>query len=125
MRTINAGETDFTNGTEQTIDSGTTYEFDCALIDTNKVMITWNLSGTGLRVVVITISGTTITMGTAITVDTTATSGTGTIITVAKLATDKALITYQRDSDQNIMCKVLSVSGTTISSGTAVSVYVQ
>jgi hypothetical protein len=120
--TMNAAETDFSNGTEAIIynTSNGVRGYDVVQIGTDKFMFIFQAdtggAGGGVRTVVCSISGTTITVGSIQTIETT-----GSLTfqpAVAKLNTDKACIFYMKDSDGDIYAQVLSVSGTTISTNT-------
>lgn len=126
VRTINAGETDFSNGTEAVIyntGNGVNH-YDICEIGTDKFLIIYQAntsgSGAGIKAVVITVSGTTVTVGTATTIETTGATGTGNAC--AKLNTDKGIIFYRKDSDGTPYGQVLTVSGTTITTNTPAQV---
>lgn len=89
---------------------------DGVLINTNKILLLYNDVSEG-KVRVITISGTTITAGTAVTNGSTSNlliSG-----AVTKLDTDKVMTTYNEGGTCYARC--FTVSGSTITSGTAAS----
>ncbi len=126
VRTINAGETDFTNGSEATVywTGNGTRAFDVCSIGTDKFLFIWQsdtaAAAAGIKAVVCTVSWTTITVWTPVTIETTGTLAS--IPTCCKLDTDKALLTYYKDSDTNIYTQVITVSTTTISTNTPVQV---
>lgn len=121
VRSINAAETDLTNGSEQTIFSSTdVLDFAATLIATDKVMVIYQTtnagSANGIRAVVLSISGTTISMGAEQVIE--SLGSTNGRPAVAKLNTDKALICYRKDSDAKPYVQVLTVSGITITTNT-------
>ena len=126
VRSINAAETDFSNGSEATIysTSNGVHFFDICQISTDKFLIIYqtNTSGSpvGIKAVVITVSGTTITVGTAVTIETT--GALARQVACATVDTDKGAIFYQKDSDSDLYVQILTVSGTTITTNTAVLV---
>lgn len=128
VRTINSGETDFSNGSEQTIynTSSGVQCYQVCQIWTDKFLVIYQCnsasSPAGIKVAVLTISGTTITLGTAVTIET---SGDLNYqpIACAKLDTDKAAIWYRKDSDGDLYVQALTISGTTITTNTAVKIY--
>lgn len=85
---------------------------DAVKINTDKIL--WIHSSTS-NARVMTISGTTITLGTAVAF----TAGADSEITIAYLDTDKAIITYNESSDGK--ARVITVSGTTITMNTVAS----
>lgn len=126
VRTMNAGETDFSNGTEATIYStgNGVQVFDFKEIGTDKFMVIFQANtgggGAGVKVCVLTVSGTTITVGSITTIETTGSLSND--VAVAKVDTDKAIIFYSQDSSQDLYSQVLTVSGTTITTNTPVLV---
>lgn len=126
VRTMNAGETDFSNGSEATIYStgdGTRY-YDVCPIGGDKFLLIWQAvtasAAAGVKAAVISISGTTVTVGSVVTIETTGTLAC--LAACAKVDTDKALIFYNKDSDGDMYTQVLTVSGTTITTNTPVLV---
>lgn len=117
--TMNAGETDFANGTEAVIynTSNGVRHYDVCKIGVDKFLFIFQAdtgsSPAGIKCAVISISGTTITVGTIQTIE--STGGLSYQCTCAKLATDKAIIFYRKDADGFLYGQVLTVSGTTIS----------
>jgi hypothetical protein len=126
VRTMNAAETDFTNGSEQTIYStgNGVRSFDICSIGTDKFLVIYQEdtagSGAGISVVVLTVSGTTITVGTPVTIETL--GGVDKMVSCSKVDTDKGIIFYKDDSGDDLTCQVLTVSGTTITTNTPVTV---
>lgn len=121
--TMNAGETDFANGTEAIIyntGNGVRW-YDVCQIGVDKFLFIFQTdtggSPAGIKCAVISISGTTITVGTIQTIE--STGGTSYFCACAKLDTDKAIIFYRKDADGFLYGQVLTVSGTTISTNTA------
>lgn len=76
----------------------------------------------GIKAVVITVSGTTVTVGAVVTLE--ATGSLTAQCSCAKVDTDKALITYREDDDTDIYCKVVTVATTTITQFTGVVIKV-
>ncbi len=113
------GSNVITYGTAQQIhpnnESMSKHVVDGVLIATDKVFVVYTESGTG-KGRVLSISGTTITAGTAVTIQD---STTATSITVTKLDTDKVVVAWQESSTCFVEC--CTVSGTTITEGTAVN----
>lgn len=126
VRTINAAETDFSNGSEQTVYStgNGVNGFDVCQIATDKFLVIYQTntggSGAGVKAVVLSVSGTTVTVGTAVTIETT--GAVDNLPACCKLDSNKALISYMKDSDGDHYCQVLTVSTTTITTNTAVKV---
>lgn len=126
VRTINSGETDFSNGTEATVYStgNGVNVFDVKQINTDKFMVIFQSNtggaGAGVKVCVLTVSGTTITVGAITTIESSGLIAND--VAVAKLDTDKAIIYYMKDSDSDLYSQVLTVSGTTITTNTPVLV---
>jgi hypothetical protein len=124
VRVINAAETDFNNGTEQAIynTSSGVRGFDACSIGTDKFLFIYQKdtagAAAGIAVKVATVSGTTVTVGSEQSIETT--GNLSYIASCAKLDTDKAVIVYQKDSDGDFYAQVLTVSGTTVSTNTAV-----
>lgn len=127
IRTVNAGETDFSNGSEATIQATAgSYHFDVAEISTDKFLLIYQKftgasTAAGILVRVISVSGTTITLGSELTIETT--GNTSSTNAICKLDTDKALIMYRQDASGNVYTQVITVSGTTASSNSAVLTY--
>lgn len=123
VRTMNAGETDLSMGAVQTIATFVN-GYDIKSIGNDKFLLIFqknNLGAAdGISTCVITVSGTTVTVGATQSIETT--GQLTSLPSVAKLNTDKALIVYKKDSDNKLYCQVLSVSGTTITTNTAVNV---
>lgn len=122
VRSINAAETDLTNGSEQTIYSSTdVQDYSATLIATDKVLVIYQTTNggvaNGIRTIVLSISGTSISMGTEQVIESLGSTGSNRY-GIAKLATDKALICYRKDSDQKPYIQVLTISGTTITTNT-------
>lgn len=122
MRTINAGETDFSNNTEYTV-YGTgngTRVFDVCSIGTDKFLFVFQAdtggAAAGIKAVVATVSGGVVTVGSAVTVETTGALTSS--VSCAKVDTDKGIIFYKDDAGNDLYMKVLSVSGTTITQNT-------
>lgn len=126
VRYINAGETDLSNGTEVPIYStgNGVRGYDVCSIGTDKFLFIFQTdtagSPSGIKTVVATVSGTTITVGLVQGIETT--GNFSWLPSCSKVDTDKGIIFYQKDSDQDIYAQVLTVSGTTISINTPVSV---
>lgn len=126
VRTINAGETDFANGSEVNVyaTGNGTRSYDVCQIGTDKFMVIFQAdtggAAAGIKVCVLTVSGTTITVGAVTTIETT--GGLTRRPTCAKSDTDKGVIYYQKDSDSDLYAQVLTVSGTTITTNTPVLV---
>jgi hypothetical protein len=89
-------------------------------ISTNKALLVYKHSGSGLRAVVLSVSGTTITTGTPI--DMSNLFGTPDYVKVNKLSTDKVLLVNLNATDPSVAARVLTISGTTITEGTPVYV---
>ena len=107
------------NVIDSTSNAGNT-KVGSALIDSDKVFVVYNL-GTTIYAVVCTISGTTITVGTATTIATDAYSSSRNA--VVKIENNKVFVTYNKQSAQaNLYAVVCTISGTTITVGTAVYV---
>jgi len=124
VRTINAGETDFSNGSEATVyntGNGTRW-YDVCLIDTDKFLFLFQSDtggvDVGIKAVVATVSGTTVTVGTPVTIEAVGSLTAG--LACSKVDTDKGIIFYKDDAGNDIYMKVLSVSGTTITQNSAV-----
>lgn len=121
VRTMNAGETDFTNGSEATVEGSAVYWYDVCKIGAGKFLVIYQQgASSGIKCRVLTVSGTTITVGSATTIETTGDSSAWN--SCCKLNTDKALITYRKDSNGYLVCQVLTVSGTTITTNTPVDI---
>ena len=122
VRTMNAAETDFSNGSQQIIynTSNGSRGYDICPIGVDKFILVWQAdtagAAAGIRCVVITISGTTVTMGSITTLETT--GALSSVPSAAKVDTDKAILTYRKDSDGDIYSQVITVSGTAISTNT-------
>lgn len=122
VRTMNVGETDFSNGTEQIIynTSNGVNHYDICEIGTDKFLIIFQTntsgSGAGIKCCVLTISGNTITMGSHQTIE--STGSTNVSNACMKLNTDKVCIFYKKDIDSFLYGQVLTVSGTAISTNT-------
>lgn len=76
----------------------------------------------GIKCVVVSVSGTTVTVGSVTTIE--STGNASSVSSCAKVDTDKACIFYRKDSDGDIYAQVLTISGTTITTNTPVSVLV-
>ena len=110
-----------TKGSETTLyEGGYDYGTRIATIDDNKVFITFSasLASSYLYAIVCTISGTTITAGTAIQLSTNTNSGKH--VSVVTLSKDKVFIahSYAGSSYTNLYGMVCTISGTTITAGT-------
>lgn len=123
VRTINAGETDFSNGTQYAIyntGNGVRW-FDVCSIGTDKFLFIFQAdtggAAAGIKAVVATVSSGVVTVGTPVTVETTGSLTSA--VSCAKVDTDKGIIFYKDDSGNDIYMKVLTVSGTTITQNTA------
>lgn len=123
VRTINAGETDFSNGAEATVYStgNGVRSYDVCSIGTDKYLFVFQAdtagAAAGIKAVVVTVSGTTVTVGSVVTVE--VTGGLAEEVSCSKADTDKGIIFYKDDAGNDIYMKVLSVSGTTITQNTA------
>lgn len=123
VRTLNAAETDFANGTEVNVytTGNGTRGYDICEIGTDKFLVIFQAdtagAGAGIKAVVLTVSGTTVTVGTSAAIETTGSLAIG--CACAKLNTDKGIIFYRKDSDTFTYGQVLTVSGTTITTNTA------
>lgn len=126
VRTINAGETNFSNGTEAIVyNTGNGVRaYSVTQISTDKFLIIFQAdtagNAAGIKAVVVSVSGTTVTVGSVVTIE-----STGTLNyrpSVAKVDTDKGIIFYKKDSDNKLYCQVLTVSTTTITTNTPVVV---
>ncbi len=117
--TVNATTGAITYGTAVQISSnGTQWGYvDFDTINTDKFAIIYRDGSNNINVVVATVSGTTITLGTAHTTAVT----TGTTVRIRKVATDKFLYQYTLGSTETHM-RICTVSGTTITAGTDTSV---
>ncbi|MFA6198752.1 MAG: hypothetical protein WC734_06425, partial [Patescibacteria group bacterium] len=107
-----------TYGTRVSFDAGSPYEVSVAKLTTDKAIITffdYVVSTMYGQARVASVSGTTITLGTAATFNTFS-SIAASYFSAAQLTTDKAIIGY-RDSDTYGKAIVASVSGTTITYG--------
>jgi hypothetical protein len=128
VRTINAGETDLTAGGATNIytTGNGVRGYDVKSIGTDKFLFIFQADtggvASGIKVVVVTVSGDTITVGSVTTIETT--GNLADLPSCAKLNTDKGIIFYRKDSDTDIYSQVLSVSGTTITTNTPVLVKV-
>ena len=122
VRTINAGETNFSNGTEANIytTGNGSRKYAVANIGTDKYLIIFQAdtggAAAGIKAVVISVSGTTVTVGSVATIE--STGSLTSYVGVAKANTDKAVIYYQKDSDSDLYAQVLTVSTTTITTNT-------
>lgn len=126
VRTMNAAETDFANGSEQAIytTGNGCRGYDVKSIGTDKFLFILQAdtagSGAGIKTFVATVSGTTVTVGTVQAIETL--GQIDQLPSLAKLNTDKAIIFYNKDSDTFLYSQVLTVSGTTISTNTPAQV---
>lgn len=122
VRTINAAETNFSNGSEQTVYStgAGSRKFNVTNIGTDKFLIAFQAdtagAAAGIKAVVISISGTTVTVGSVATIE--STGSLASHVAVGKADVDKGVVYYGRDSDSDLYAQVLSVSGTTITTNT-------
>ena len=117
--TVNATTGAITYGTAVQISTNTTQNnyVDIISINTDKYAIIYRDPSNNLYVVVCTVSGTTITLGTA---HTTAITN-GTAVRIKKVDTDKFLYSYVLASTETRM-RICTVSGTTITAGTDTSI---
>lgn len=128
VRTINATETDFSNGTELVIynTSNGVNIFDICSIDVDKFLLIYQTNtggvGAGIKAIVLTVSGTTVTAGTQVSIETTGNISRG--VGCCKLDTNKGLILYTKDADGDQYAMVVTVATTTITQYTAVVVRV-
>ena len=126
VRTMNAGETDFSNGSDQAVfnTSNGTRCFDVCLINTDKYFFIYQKDNAGaaggIACKVATVSGTTVTVGSEQSIETN--GALGGAVACAKIDTDKVAIFYRKDSDQDLYVQILTISGTTITTNTAVLV---
>lgn len=123
VRTMNSAETDFSNGSEVNVftTGNGTRQYSVKEIGTDKFMVIYQVDTSGaIACVVLTVSGTTITVGTPTTIESGATVNAENGI--AKLGTDKCAIFYKKESDGYLYVQVLTVSGTTITTNTPVVV---
>lgn len=126
VRTLDADEEDLTVGSSSgifTTNNGTRC-FDACKIDDDKFIVIYQKdsggSPNGIAAKVLTVSGTTISQGSESVIETT-----GSVqewCAIVQIGTDKALAFYRADSDGDLYCMVLSISGTTITQNTAVKV---
>ena len=106
---------DLTFGSRDTFNSAAITINDVVEIGENKIIIGYNEGGTA-KVICGTISGTTITWGTAVTIDTS-----NNFIAVCKVATDKFAVHYNRSSTTP-KTKICTVSTRTITAGSEYTV---
>ncbi len=111
------------------VDLSTSTRVSVQKIDTDKVMIIWqsnSSSGTNtIKSMVLSVSGTVITQGTAVSISNNTSSNTS-IFDIGQqfVETDKVLAVFEvsgggsGNPDKNLTAKVLSVSGTTVTFGT-------
>ena len=123
VRTMNSAENDFSNGVEKDIyvtDAGVNH-YDVAMIGVDKFIVIYQIvSNGGIAAIIGTVSGTTITLGSAQGIEAAGLSAIRTC-SVAKLDTDKAIIVYRDDSGGDVKMQVLSVSGVVISTNAPVT----
>lgn len=124
--TINAGETDMSYGSDTavyTTGNGSRW-YDIKSIGTDKFLLVFQADtagvAAGIKAVVITVSGTTVTVGSVQGIETLGNLNWGNA--VAKLDTDKGIIFYKKDSDSKLYSQVITVSGTTITTNTPVNI---
>lgn len=115
-RVLSVSGTTITGGTVATLDvTGTQfYPGQCCNLATDKVLVAYNMydgANAHARAIALSISGTTITAGTAVSLVATG-SNQAPGSSVVKLATDKALSLYL--SGSALIARVLTISGTTI-----------
>jgi hypothetical protein len=128
VRTINAAETDTSNGTQLTVYStgDGTRAYRVAQISTDKFLVIFQAvtggAAAGIKAVVLSVSGTTVTAGSITTIE--STGSLNFINSIAKTTTDAATIFYVKDSDGDLYTQVLTVSGTTITTNPQVLVKV-
>ncbi len=117
--TVNATTGAITYGTAvQVSNAGSQWGYvDFESINTDKFAIIYRDNANNLNVVVATVSGSTITLGTVHTTTVT----TGTTVRIRKVDTDKFLYQYTLGSTETRM-RICTVSGTTITAGTDTSV---
>lgn len=125
VRTLNDAETDFTNGSAYDIHTGSSRSVDACKIGTDKYLVIYQKQTTGpnadgIDAKVITVSGTTVTGGSAITLD--ATGALNYSVRAVRLEDDKCLVTYYQQSSGRLRAEVLTISGTTITSNTAITI---
>lgn len=113
-----AADGTITYGTQQTIISGGLW--DACLIDTGKFVVVYQETTAINKAIVGTVSGTTITMGTAVNMFTVAQTGTCTAGTVVKLGTDKFMSVTLAASGQSLRYMACTVATRTITAGTEV-----
>lgn len=119
VRIINAAETNVADGGAGPTNIYTTGNgcrvFDVCQVDTDKFLIVFQAdtggAWVGIKCVVISVSGTTVTVGSITTIETV--GGLSRAPSCARVDTNKAIIFYQKDSDSDIYSQVLSISGAT------------
>lgn len=117
--TVNASTGAITYGTAVQLSTNTTQwnYVDMITINTDKFAIIYRDPSNNINVVVCTVSGTTITLGTAHTTAVT----TGTCVRIKQVTTDKFVYCYVLGSTETRM-RICTVSGTTITAGTDTSI---
>jgi len=106
-------------GTEVTVsNSANNGEVTCAQLDTDKFVVAWrDLSNSDATVRVGSVSGTVITLGTAVDFDATAYANS---VSVTQLGTDKFAIAWIQFTASDMLTIVGTVSGTTITLGSSI-----
>lgn len=116
---INAWETDCTYWSAYTAGGINIQTFDVCQIDTYKFLVFFKDHAAWYKAVILDVdsSGNTITNGSIVTIET---SWNGAQIACANLDTSRTAILYTKDSDTKWYVQILSTSGDTISTNTAV-----
>ncbi len=126
VRTINAGETDFANGSETVIyNTGNgTRGYSIAPIGSDSFVVIFQAdtggAAAGIKVVYVTVSGTTVSVGSPTIIETT-----GSLSykpSIAKVDTNKVIIFYKKDSDNKLYSQVITLPGGVITTSTPVVV---
>jgi hypothetical protein len=113
VRTINANENDFYNGSVATIRTNVSTYIDACLIDTDKVLVIYKVNSSYIYGKVLTISTDTITVGSEYTIDDTSTSLE--YIAVERVETNKVIMCYTfNDVTRYLYARILTISGTII-----------
>lgn len=117
----------FTFGSIQTITTTQTTgpkQFDICKLDTDKFAIVYNESGAtaNTRLVIATVSGTTITLGTPVNLDTSANAVTG--LAMCQDGTNKAFVAISKNVNQRAYCFTASGTVATIGSAAAIDLSV-
>ncbi len=125
-KSLDTAETTIANVASQTIETGGTewaYMSRTCEIGTGKYLTIWQKEtganvASGIICVVTTFNGSTWSIGSEQVIESAGSVTNQMIIWCAKLDTDKALITYRKDSDSTLYGQVISVSGNTITTNT-------